>query len=191
MGRLKRKESESGYYHFIQRGVIKKDIFIDNQDKSSYLRQLRLFKERFRIAIYHYCLMTNHVHIILNANDLNDLSKFAYYVGRMYAYYFQNKYKHEGQVFQKQFYSKPILDDVYMLVCGRYIECNPVKAGIVSHPVDYPWSSYLYYAGLELNDLLTVSPAFLSLGFSENERKSIYRQFTSLNNHPHLDIVQT
>jgi putative transposase len=177
MARKPREESSSKVYHFINRGVNKKTIFHAPKDHGFYLDLIRQYKDRLGIEIYHYCVMTNHSHLILMAPDRAALSKFAYFIQRRYAYYYCDSYAWEEQVFRRSFVSIPIPDDAYLLECARYIERNPVKAQIVNCPSEYFSSSYSYYAEGKKNDLLTPSPSYLGLSENIAERRTAYRLY--------------
>ena len=188
MPRKPRAISESGCYHFITRGVSKKQIFHREKDYNFYLRLLYENKQLFRITIYHYCLMTNHTHILLRSKDKNTLSRFGHYVQRRYAYYYCRTHKWRGQVFQNRFVSIPIEKDSYLLECGRYIERNPLRAGIVKSLKAYPWSSYNFYAGNKQDHLLEPSPMFLDLGDSKNQQQALYKEYLNISR-PYEELV--
>ncbi len=181
MPRKNRQQSSSGFYHSITRGVIKRTLFHKAKDYNFYLRLMREHKEKAGVVIYHYCLMANHAHVLLYSSNLENLSKFIFYINRRYAYYYQRTYKWEGQVFQGRFRSSPINDDAYLLECGRYIEKNPCKAGIVENPEDYPYSSYRFYAARTIDNLLTTSPAYLGLAETDRQRIKEYKRYLCAN----------
>lgn len=175
MPRQPRKGSGSGFYHFISRGVAKRQIFHTEEDRSRYKGLLKEYKLKFNISIIHYCLMTNHAHFVLKSPDLESLSRFGYYVQRRYAIYYQKKYEWKDQVFRNRFRSIPIEDEAYLLDCGRYLDRNPIEAGMVSDPKDYPHSSFNYYAYGSPDPLITESPLYPSLGRTSEERMLVYR----------------
>ena len=174
MPRKKREQSSTGVYHWIVRGMNKKDLFHDAQDFEYFKKLLSEYKTAYQISFFHYCLMTNHVHLLLRANDLEYLASFSHYVQRRYAYYYCGRYKWTGSVFQRGYRSFVIDRDEYMLECGRYIERNPVKAKLVEKPGDYKFTSYRYYAVGESDEMLTDSPAYMGLSSDEGLRRIIY-----------------
>lgn len=179
MPRKPRQPSPAGVYHFITRGVNKKKLFHREDDYSRYLELLNEYCVKLGVQIYHYCLMTNHVHIALKAEDLSNLSRFAHFTQRRYAYYYCKTYRWSEQVFRRNFLSLPISDDAYLLECGRYIERNPLKAKLVEDPRDYPYTSYPFYAFGTKDCLLSESPLYSTLGASDKERMAAYRFYVT------------
>ena len=125
-------------YHIITRGNQKQDIFKERDDYYAYLGLLSKYKKRFDSKIYNFCLMSNHLHLVIESSMLN---KFMHGVNLSYAQHFKYKYKTIGHFWQDRYKSFAILKDNYILSC---IEYNPVRAKIVSSPMDYPWSSYKF-----------------------------------------------
>lgn len=175
MPRKPREASTSGFYHLMARGVNKKKIFHREDDYEYYLKLLTEYSQRLGVQIYHYCLMPNHTHVVLWAENLVNLSRLAHYTHRRYAYYYCQAHQWSEQVFRRRFTSLPILRDSHLLECGRYVERNPVKAKIVDAPDKYPYSSYAFYAQSKSDPLLTRSPLYESLGQDETERMAAYR----------------
>lgn len=147
MPRMARKVSDSRVYHVILRGNAKQDIFFDNQDNNKFLKEIDETKEKYDYDLYAYCLMTNHVHMVIYDKN-NKLSKILQSMTISYSSYFNKKYEREGHLFQNRFLSKNIETGEYLLNVCRYIHQNPVKAGI-SDMKDYVWSSYQEYIGKE------------------------------------------
>jgi len=174
MPRKRREQSATGVYHWIVRGMNKKDLFHDTQDFDCFKKLLIEYKTTYQISFFHFCFMTNHVHVLLKAMDLEYLAGFSHYVQRRYAYYYCGRYKWTGSVFQRGYRSFVIDRDEYMLECGRYIERNPVKAKLVENPGDYKYTSYRYYAAGDIDAMLTESPAYTALSSDVNLRRMIY-----------------
>lgn len=181
MPRKKRQESPTGVYHWIVRGMNKKDLFHQPADYQRFRELIVEYKTVYGIEIYHFCFMTNHAHMLMRAEKLVDLSQFSHYVQRRYAYYYCGKYKWTGSVFQRGYRSLAIDRDEYLLECGRYIERNPLKAGLVSRPESYRYSSYGYYAKGRRDDLVAPSPAYLGLSKDEENRRAIYAAYVQTN----------
>ena len=150
MSRRPRRESPTGYYHVIQRGTGKQILFEEESDYERYITKLVECKVDLDFEVCAYCLMNNHVHMLIHVDCLNTLSKLMLRLGRSYAGYYNVKYDHTGYVFQGRFYSDPIYDDQYLLACIRYIHNNPVKAGLGQRD-SYRWSSYNDYKGSGVN----------------------------------------
>ena len=177
MARGPRKESSTGYYHWINRGVNQKKIFHFENDFHAFLNLVREYKSRFDINLIHYCLMTNHIHLLIKATDRTSLFRFSYYIQRRYAYYYCKTYKWRGQVFQRMYKSLPIEKESYLMECGRYIERNPVRSQLIKHVSEWPYSSYAFYAYGSPNDLLTESPMYLEMAPMAEKRQFFYRDY--------------
>ena len=130
MARRAREISPTGYYHVIQRGVGKQILFEDEKDYKRYLRKLRESKEQYQVSVVAYCLMSNHVHLLLHSEDIAAISRMMRVLGASYASFYNIKYDHTGHVFQDRYLSNPIRDEEHLLTCIRYIHNNPVRAGI-------------------------------------------------------------
>lgn len=144
MPRMPRVISGSGYYHVVSRGIGKQLLFEETEDYECYLNTLQRFLSENSIQLIAYCLMENHVHLLLHAE--NDLDRAMKQIAVSYSYYFNSKYERTGHLFQDRFMSEPIEDERYLLAVVRYIHNNPPKAGI-SRREDYRWSSWNEYVG--------------------------------------------
>lgn len=142
MPRLPRVLIENACFHAMTRGNQKQKVFFDKTDYELYLNILRKAKLRYGVRLYSYCLMPNHVHLLVDPKVAYDVSWFMHWINRGYAAYFNKTYNKVGHVWQGRFASKPIIKDEYLLNCSEYIEANPVRAGLVSAVSDYQWSSY-------------------------------------------------
>lgn len=145
MPRLARQKSETGFYHILLRGVGRQNIFVDDEDKQRFLETLARYKEELHFELHAYCLMGNHVHLLIK-DVSNQLDQIMKKIAGSYAYYFNRKYERVGHLFQDRFKSEVIQDDSYYLTVLRYIHQNPLKAGI-SKMERYPFSSYGEYVG--------------------------------------------
>jgi putative transposase len=174
MPRNKRLESPSGVYHWIARGVNRKKLFRQFKDYDYFLFLIADNARKHQIKIFHYCLMTNHVHMLIHASDLKSMVEFSHYLKRLYAYYQSKTYKITGSTFERMYRSKPVDDDIHLLECARYIDRNPLRAGIAQSPREYPHSSYPVYAECITNKLITLSPAYLALADTASERQRLY-----------------
>lgn len=162
MARLAREKSASGIYHAMVRGINKQPIFHMDEDRLRYLEVLAKVQEKTPFVFHAYCLMDNHIHLLLQELDepLGDLMKR---VGASYVYWFNRKYERVGHLFQARFRSEVVEDDSYFLTVLRYIHQNPVRARIVERCSDYPWSSYAAYANAVQQGKALVTPS-LGLG---------------------------
>ncbi|GAB6179251.1 hypothetical protein JCM14036_05700 [Desulfotomaculum defluvii] len=144
MPRYSRQKSESSIYHIMVRGNEKKRIFLDDQDRKKFLGILERTKYISNYGIYAYCLMDNHVHLLIKEGDEN-ISKLMKRISVSYVAYFNRKYERVGHLFQGRFRSECIEDDSYLLTAVRYIHNNPVKGHVSKDPGHYKWSSYPSY----------------------------------------------
>lgn len=148
MPRGMRRVSKTGVYHIMMRGNEKRNIFIDKWDKQKFIDILDKVKKEELFDIFAYCIMPNHVHLIIK-EYAEGISYIMKRVNISYAQYFNNKYERVGHVFQDRFKSEVIESDSYLLCAIRYVHNNPVRANMVKAAIDYGWSSYKYYFGKE------------------------------------------
>jgi len=161
--------------HIMVRGNNKYPIFANDLDKIYYLNVLQDLNLEHEIDLYHYCLMNNHLHLLLQAQRPESFSHFMMRVNLTYFFYFNKKYGYVGHLFQNRFKSHIIDNDLYLLNCGKYIELNPVRGGIVARPEEYLFSSFRYYfLGVE-NPLLKPDPVYQALPGSAESRREFYR----------------
>jgi REP element-mobilizing transposase RayT len=144
MPRMPREKSYSGVYHAMIRGINKQDIFQDKEDRIVFLEKLKKVKERSECKIYAYCLMNNHVHLLIGEGN-ETIGQVMRRLGSTYVLWYNKKYNRVGYLFQGRFRSEPVDTDSYLLVALRYIHQNPVKAGLSRNCSDYPWTSYHEY----------------------------------------------
>ncbi|TRZ49133.1 transposase [bacterium] len=129
-------------YHIINRGNQKQNIFLEEADFERYLRVLKHYKKKFAFKLFGYCLMPNHIHMILQPKQPDKLPRIMQGLTQTYTTWFNNKYKKVGHLWQGRFKSMVVQKDNYFIECVYYVEANPVRAGLVSSPADYAWSSY-------------------------------------------------
>lgn len=189
MPRTARLIEDNSYYHVLTRGNDRKRIFRYPQDCLSFLKIASETLEKHPVLIYHYCLMGNHMHLLVKAIKAPDVSKFFQILFQRYAHHFRKRYNNTGYLFQNRYKSYYIDKDSYLLECARYIERNPVRAKIVSSPDEYRWSSYLCYAyGKKDAIIKEYNPLYLQLGQSCRDRQTKYRAYL-LEDRPYEHIV--
>ena len=140
MPRTARKISKTGFYHIIIRGVNKTEIFIDDEDRKMFLHLLKYYSVELNCKIYTYCLMSNHVHLLIEDKELK-IGELMKNITCVYAREFNKKHERVGHLFQDRFKSQNVENQNYLLRLIRYIYRNPEKAGICKTE-DYKWSSY-------------------------------------------------
>lgn len=185
MARKPREKSETGIYHVIVRGINQQDIFHDEEDFKKYIRVLKKAGSETDAEILGYCLMTNHVHLLLKENNDN-LSKYMKSLQVSYVYWYNSKYERCGHLFQDRFKSEAVENDAYLLTVIRYIHNNPVKAGIVKKPEQYPWSSCANYYGAEMTSLKNIDTDLI-LGIFSNQKETAIATFKEFMNEPQED----
>ena len=176
MARLPRFFAEGEVQHVIQRGNNREPTFASEQDVVFYLDCLRRASQEHALLIHAYVLMTNHVHLLATPEHEQSLPKTMQSVGRRYVQYFNYAHRRSGTLWEGRYRATPVQAEAYLLTCMRYIELNPVRAGMVGHPADYPWSSYRVNAQGELDGLISPHELYRRLARSPQERLSAYRQ---------------
>ena len=165
-------------FHILTRGNNRQDIFRDKIDYQKYFEILDRYKERYQFKLYHYVLMTNHVHLVLETQEEGgNLAEIMKGINLSYAQYYKRRYDHVGHFWQDRYKSILISKDQYLLACGSYVELNPVRAGLVRDPKDYRWSSYLAYAYGKKDSLVDEHPIYQELSRDGLERRKRYRGF--------------
>jgi putative transposase len=162
-------------HHVIQRGNNRADMFTTTSDYEHYLDALSAAATRHRVQVNGYACMTNHVHLMLTAASDEGIPKTMQSIGRRYVYHFNHRYQRTGGLFDGR-YRDLILDtDEYWFTCMRYVELNPVRAGLVSNPHHYRWTSYAAHAFGALDDIITFHTLYLALGPSPELRQEAWR----------------
>jgi REP element-mobilizing transposase RayT len=170
MPRTRRVKSETGIYHVILRGINKQIIFEDDEDHEMFLKTLKQYKSQSQYKLLAYCLMGNHVHLLLKT-EKEELGQIFRRIGASYVYWYNHKYNRTGHLFQDRYKSEVVETDAYLFAVLRYIHQNPIKAGIVQTLEEYTWSSYAEYLRLT-NDQYVDQDFVLNL-FDENRTKAI------------------
>ena len=160
--------------HLVQRGVDRMACFARHWDYARYLDELQASAQGFDCQVHAYVLMTNHVHLLVTPPQQGVISRMMQRLGRRYVGYFNTCHQRTGPLWEGRFRSSLVDTDQYLLACQRYIELNPVRAGLVASPLAYPWSSHRHYATGEPNPLLSVHPTFLALGIDPERRRMRY-----------------
>jgi len=157
---------QGGFYHIYNRGNNRQDVFKNKKDYNRYLDNLREFRHKHNVSVIAYCLMPNHVHLLLRQNGPDPLSNFIQRVHTAYTMYFNKKHNTVGHLFQGRFKTKIIKKDEYLTHLSRYIHLNPQK--LVTKLPSYKYSSYPIYIG-DKNDELTEANFILSMFKRKNQ----------------------
>lgn len=176
MARLPRFVLPGYPQHVIQRGNNRQTILIDAEDYWFLWEKILAAAQRFQCDVHSYVLMPNHFHLLLTPRQEDGIGKLMQYVGRYYVQYFNARYDRTGTLWEGR-YRATLLDPTeYLLPCARYIETNPVRAGLVGAPQDYEWSSYLANAEGREDELTTPHSEYTRLGRSHKARRAAYRK---------------
>lgn len=182
MARPLRIEYPGAFYHITTRGVGRQDIFFDEADKQMFLEKLGEVQEKWGLDVHGYCLMSNHYHLEVETLEGN-ISRSMQWLNHVYAGYINKKYKRVGHLFQGRFKSILIEAETHLHILTRYIHLNPVRAGIVKHPIEYKWSSYREYLGIrECPKWLEVNRTLERFGRSKKEQRKEYCKFIETEN---------
>ena len=167
-------------HHIIQRGHNRQIVFSAEDDYHYYLDNLAEWKEAYECKIYAFCLMTNHVHLVINPGDNpENMGKLMKRVAGRQTRYVNCQEGRSGTLWEGRYKSSPIDSNNYLLACCRYVEMNPVVAGICDDPADYPWSSCRSKIAGKQFEWLDFDPLYKSLAPSEDERCKRYQEFLS------------
>ncbi len=180
MPRRTRPFEDGSYYHVIARGNNQAPIFAIEGGYKAFRRLLLNCKDKVSFKLYHYCLMPNHLHMMIRPERGAELPKIMHTLLLGYTRWYKTQQLFTGQLWQGRYKCLPIEDESYMFECGRYIERNPVRAHIVSNPEDYPWSSYKHYATGQNDAVVDNDPYFESFGSNDFTRQKNYREFVRI-----------
>lgn len=161
--------------HVFQRGHNKEAVFFGNEDYLVYLRCLKESAERHGCLVHAYVLMTNHVHLLVTPETSTAISALFQGIGRHFVPYMNKAYQRRGSLWEGRHKGSLIESEAYFLMCMRYIEMNPVRAGMVDHPAKYRWSSYPANALGVDNAVIQAHEQYLALGNMPEVRQAAYR----------------
>lgn len=176
MARLPRLTLPGYPHHVIQRGNNRQPIFVDPQDFETMLGFLVDAAQKFRVAVHAYVLMGNHFHLLATPVGSDGLSGMMQAVGRSYVRYFNQRHGRSGTLWEGRYRSTLIQAESYLLACMAYIDLNPVRAGLVARPADWPWSSHAHYLGLRNDRLVTPHALFWAMGNTPFAREAAYAE---------------
>ena len=162
--------------HVIQRGNNREPCFYSDEDNVRYLEDLHDAAIKNNAVIHAYVLMTNHVHLLVTPAQSYSIAHMMQDLGRKYVRYINHIYQRTGTLWEGRYKASLVDSEAYLLTCMRYIEMNPVRAGMVEHPGEYRWSSYAKNAQGNENELIAYHPVYDSLGKDNDERNYAYRE---------------
>lgn len=177
-------------YHIVQRGNNREACFIEPENYQFYLKLWRQISKRYEVRVHAYCLMTNHIHMLATPKRRSALSETMKVVGSRYAQYINRKYGRTGTLWEGRHRASLVQSELYFLKCSRYIELNPVRAGMVARPEEYRWSSY----GVNgWGDISWLDPheEYFRLGTCPADRAHAYRElFTNQISEEDLHLIR-
>ena len=176
MARIPRIDVAGVAQHVIQRGVNRSACFCDDLDREFYLASLQEAAQATTCRIHAYVLMTNHVHLLVTGDQVGCVSAMMQRLGRRYVRRLNARYRRTGTLWEGRFKSSLIDSEGYLLTCYRYIEMNPVRAHMVNHPHEHPWSSVHANAYGQWDPLVEPHPAYQQLSIDDQERLALYRE---------------
>lgn len=184
IARKKREWYPGAVYHMMERGIRRKEIYKDDMDYQVFMAIMKYAMEKTGCTLHAYCMMTNHFHLLLETGE-QEPGKFMKHLASSYAIYFNRKYSYTGHLFEARYKACLVKNDAYFLQTSRYIYLNPVKAKIVEHPEDYPWSSYRTMLGIDDDKMTDVNRTREYFGADAGIR---YREFVE--DYGHKYVVQ-
>lgn len=164
------------YYHIMTRGNNRHAVFESDEDYLYYLELLGKYKIEHPFDLFHYCLMPNHIHMLVKTSRASDFSTFMKRLNLAYFHHYRQTYGWVGHLWQDRFKSQTVGKDSYFIQCGKYIELNPVRAGMEPNPEDYQYSSYSHYANGAENMLLTDDMFYKDIGTTDKNRQKKYKE---------------
>src|SRR5258706_1335850 len=161
--------------HVVQRGNNHGACFFRDEDRAFYLHHLERLLRPSGCILHAYCLMTNHVHLLLTPLHASSCGSLMKHLGQLHSQYVNRTYERTGTLWEGRFRSCLVQSDEYLLACYRYVALNPVRAGMVEHPRQYPWSSYRANAEGESSRLVIQHQEYVRLGARVSDRRNAYR----------------
>ncbi len=165
--------------HVLARGVDRQEVFFKRKDRELYMTSLGEAAEKHGCAVHAYVLMTNHIHLLMTPQQENSIPLVMQAMGRLYVQRLNKLYERTGTLWEGRYKASLVQDSRYLLTCQRYIELNPVRAGIVKVPAGYPWSSFACNALGKRDSLVTPHPIYQQLDDGPASRQRAYRKLFS------------
>ena len=166
--------------HIVQRGHDRAPCFFDQADYAAYLVALGTYAARFSCVVHAYCLMTNHVHLLVTPGDQVGCSLLMKHLAQRHSKRINAKQDRTGSLWEGRFHSGLVASDEYAIACYRYIELNPVRACMVDHPSKYRWSSYGANSQARSDGFVKAHASFLAIGMDAPHRVAAYRELCEM-----------
>jgi putative transposase len=192
MPRKKRFYQPNVPVHVFQRGHNSEPVFLEDKDYLGYLRFLKASSDALGCLVHAYVLMTNHVHLLVTPKTADSISLLFQNIGRQFVPYINKTYRRRGSLWEGRHKGNILESEAYLLICMRYIEMNPVRAGMVEYPAQYRWSSYAANALGVDNAIIKPHEVYLTLGKTLEERQTTYRElFETAIHSDELDLIRS
>ena len=162
--------------HIVQRGHSRDTVFFEAQDYATYAYWVKEASKKYCVAVHAFVLMTNHIHLLMTPREGRDVSLFMQFVGRRYVPYINHKYGKSGSIWEGRYKASLVQEETYFLTVMRYIELNPLRAGMVELPGQYRWSSFCHNIGTRKIGFITPHPIYHGLGDNEKARQQAYEE---------------
>jgi putative transposase len=179
MPRLPRFDMPGTAQHVVQRGNNRQPCFFTDADRLCYLTELRELTRHAGCAVHAYVLMTNHVHLLLTPSGPGQIPRIMQSLGRRYVRFVNDRYGRTGTLWEGRYKACLVASDEHLLCCHRYIELNPVRAGMMARAADYRWSSHRANAFGIPDPLVEPHPQYVALGVTPRDRQEAYREFVA------------
>lgn len=180
MARLARLVLPGYPHHVIQRGNNRQPIFGSKGDYETFLGLVEQSARKFEVSVHAYVLMSNHFHLLLTPQTGEGLPLMMQALGRSYVRHFNRTQQRSGTLWEGRYRSTLIQSERYLLACMAYIDLNPVRAGLVAQPGDYPWSSFAHYAGQRVDKLIAPHDLMWELGNTPFAREAAYAELVGV-----------
>jgi putative transposase len=174
MARLPRLTLPGHPHHIIQRGNNRQPIFMGTADREAMLSLLDESARKFGVSVHAYVLMDNHFHLLATPKTVDGIPKWMQSVGRSYVRYFNDLHHRSGTLWEGRYRATLIQTERYLLACMAYIDLNPLRAGMVTQAIDFPWSSHAHYVGRRFDKWLTPHPLVWEMGNTPFAREAAY-----------------
>ena len=178
MARLPRLIVPSQPHHVIQRGANRQPVFIDDADYVAFLGWLRRAAKTFKVTVHAYVLLPDQLQLLVTPADETGLGQMMQWLGRYYVPYFNQKYDRSGTLWQGRYKTSLIDAENYLMLCSRYIESAPVRAGLAATPLAYAWSSHAHHAGVRADPVIVDHALYWALGNTPFDREAAYLRLT-------------
>lgn len=180
-GKRERFNFRDAVCHITTRCNNKENMIIEPHAFSQYLTILRRCKEEHGFLLYDYVVMNNHTHLLIKLADTENMSAIMHFINRWYARWYNEHYKRRGHFWEDRFYAELVKDDLQLLAVMRYVDLNPVRAGLCNNPTEWRYSGARAYINGEKDDLINKSEAYINLGSNNEERRRAYSYILPFN----------